>query len=452
MPVEYVACLTTIPSRIHFVHLTVNSLLNQKRPFDRIYVCIPHMSARFDCAYDIPESLSSRSDIVILRGTDYGPATKVLGLLEANLPDIGPSTRIFYCDDDRIYDPDRSSEFYDASIAHPDSVICQATTPYWKFFVDGNAGYEYNSQGLFPAGKHLIQNGHVDIAEGFGGVVIQPRFVTKDVFAIPANCRLVDDIWLSGHVLKNKWTIWGITTRTPIPHKGDEQDPLYLLKGTQDRRTCNAACINYYQTTHGLWESIEAITLDQKLIVPTIENVHRLLHTIRGLETPLRLTTSVDTLPLVQQPDEYIVELKTTPSVEKTVKTLVSELIPDCEHVHGLIQSYKTTVRYLADAKLLTKESEDKLLAPIQQLVKDKQIKERIDTFIKAYTTYRETILRTSLFRSRLLCHACKKRVYHYVAIPCGHLVCDECKASPCKVCTRPVSTMQLVAIVNSAN
>jgi hypothetical protein len=309
MPLEYVACLTTIPSRIHFVHLTVNSLLGQTRAFDRVYLCVPHTSVRFKCAYEIPESLASRTDITILRCTDHGPATKVLGLLEANLPEIGPTTRIFYCDDDRIYEPDRSKLFYEASLLHPDSVICQATTPYWKFFLDGNPGYEYNSCALFPAGKHLIQDGSVDIAEGFGGIVVQQRFFEADVFVIPPEYRVVDDIWLSGHIRKHSRTIWGLSVRTPKIHQGDAADPLYMLQGSQERKACNEACIRYYQTKHSLWENIEAITLDQKLIVPTIQNVHRLLSVLQDLRTPLKLTVSLD-LPVLHHPDEYLLELE----------------------------------------------------------------------------------------------------------------------------------------------
>jgi hypothetical protein len=445
MPLEYVACLTTIPSRIRFVHLTLNSLLSQTRAFDRIYLCIPTMSVRFQCAYEIPESLASRTDITILRCTDYGPATKVLGLLEAALPDIGPSTRIFYCDDDRIYDTDRSTIFYEASLVHPDSMICQATTPYWKFFVDGNPGYEHNSRGLFPAGKHLIQDGYVDIAEGFGGVVVQPRFFEKDVFVIPPEYRVVDDIWVSGHIGKQSRTIWGVSARTPKTHQGDAQDPLYLLQGSQERKGCNEGCIRYYQTKHSIWENIEAITLDQKLVVPTIQNVHRLLSVLHELKSPLKLTVSLD-LPVLHHPDEYLLELETAAGLERSLSESVASLIPDCEMLSSRIHSYKTTVRYLTDAKLLTKESEEKLLAPVQTLIKEKRIKDRIESFVQSYTSYRGTVLRTSLFRARLLCHACKTRIHHYVSVPCGHLVCDGCKHPMCPVCSKATTILQPIA------
>lgn len=446
MPLEYVACLTTIPSRIHFVHLTLNSLVSQTKPFDRVYLCIPKHSLRFNCAYEIPESLSSRTDITILRCTDYGPATKILGLLEANLPEVGPTTRIFYCDDDRLYDPERSLRMYDASLKHPDSVICQATTPYWKFFLDGNPGHDHNSRGLFPAGKHLIQDGYVDVAEGFGGVLTQPRFFAKDVFVIPPEYRVVDDIWISGHLQTQSRTIWGLSMRTPPTHQADSADPLYKLQGPQDRKLCNEACIRYYQTTHGIWETIEALTLDQKLVVPTIENVHRLFSVLRDLQGPLKLSLSFDESPEIQHPDEYLLELKSVGTIEPMLASTVASLIPDCESLAATIASYKTTVRYLTEAKLLAKDTEEKLLAPIQQTIKDKRLKDRIETFLKSYAAFRETALKTTLFRTRLLCHACKTRIHHFVEVPCGHSVCGECKHPICPVCSKASTLIQPIA------
>lgn len=254
-----VACVTTIPSRMQFLDRTLNSLVEQDDPFDRIFLCIPHWSVRFDCPYEIPESLANRTDVTIVRCTDFGPATKILGLLEANPPDLRPDTKIFFCDDDRIYPPTYWRQFKQASEAHPDAVICLATTPFWKFFVDGDPSYDRTSADEVPVGKYGVRSGWVDIFEGFGGVVVQPRFFDLPrAVAIPSEFRLVDDIWLSGHLRSNGRSVWGVCAPCPQTHDGDAADPLSRLEGDNERFLCNRRCIAYYQTTAHLWQEAPA--------------------------------------------------------------------------------------------------------------------------------------------------------------------------------------------------
>jgi hypothetical protein len=249
-----VACLTTIPSRIGLLDTTLNSLILQEEAFDRIYICIPHWSVRFNCSYEIPESLAKRTDITILRCTDFGPATKILGLLEANLPEIKPDTKIFFCDDDRVYPPTYSGQMMKALDEHPDSIICLATTPYWKFFTNGDPSYDITSSRDHPVGKYGVRSGWVDIFEGFGGVIVQPRFFEiLRAIDIPVEFRVVDDIWLSGHVRSNGWTIWGVCLPSPSTHEGDAQDPLSRLNGDNERFLCNQRCIAYYQAKYSVW-------------------------------------------------------------------------------------------------------------------------------------------------------------------------------------------------------
>jgi hypothetical protein len=445
---ECVACLTTIPSRLDDIHLTLDSLSNQTVPFDKVYLCIPYVSKRFNIPYEIPESLLQRTDIVILRCSDHGPATKVLGLLEANLPEIGKTTRIFYCDDDRVYPSVIRDVYYKTSVEFPDRVICLATTSYWKFYVN-DIIRDYNSDKQFPAARYRVRDGFTDIAEGFGGVMVQPRFFTKDVYQIPPECRVVDDIWLSGHYRKNNFKIWGLSTfESPVTHNGDKKDALYLLKGENDRKLCNSRCIEYYQTHYGIWDTVDHITLDSKLTLPQIPNISRLLSLLQDVSPLLELTPP--TLPSIQKPDEYVFELNLLKHTD-TIETPISGLIEDCEKIMELHSDYLITTSYLRDHKLAANTSEltTRLMTPIHQFVKEKDLKKRVESYIRMYSQYRENILKCTIFKKRLLCHKCSIHIYHFVVIPCGHIICESCKTDPvnCPHCLRPITMIQSVVL-----
>ena len=442
---DYVACLTTIPSRMDHLHLTLDSLLNQQKPFDRVYLCVPLLSVRFKCAYEIPERIATKKGVSIVRCTDMGPATKILGLLEANLPEIGPTTRIFFCDDDRVYESDRSKRFYEASREHPDAVVCLATTSYWKFFLDKNPGYDYNSDGDFPSGKYGVRSGYVDVFEGFGGVVVQPRFFGRDVVQIPSEYSVVDDIWLSGHIKKQGIKIWGVHALTPPMHDGAQNNPLYQLQGDQERSLCNRRCIEYYQTKHGIWDNVEATSLDQRIPIPSIDSVHRLMNTITALQGPLKLKSTE--IPAIERPDEYILELSRFRDTDVELKRLLPPLLKDCEHVSTLIQQYTVAKSYLTENKLLSVDAQDRLWGPIHAFVTESSLRDRIDAFLVEYKRYRSDSLKAALFQSRLLCHSCRTRVYHFAIIPCGHLVCETCRRATCPVCSKPASACQPIAL-----
>lgn len=91
-----VASLTTIPSRIWHIELVLNSLLSQTRPFDAIYLNIPHRTRKNE-EYSIPSFISPK--ITINRCDDFGPITKLIPTLEK---EENPNTFIITFDDDRI--------------------------------------------------------------------------------------------------------------------------------------------------------------------------------------------------------------------------------------------------------------------------------------------------------------------------------------------------------------
>lgn len=99
---SYVVSMTTIPSRIHEINKTINSLKNQEPAPEHIIINIPKKYERFETGItDIPNFLRDDPMIKInLIETDYGPATKMLGILNLDIPG---NTIVLICDDDTIY-------------------------------------------------------------------------------------------------------------------------------------------------------------------------------------------------------------------------------------------------------------------------------------------------------------------------------------------------------------
>ena len=97
--------LTTIPSRFTKIPLILQSLLGQTEKPDHIYVVIPWKYKRFEIDEKQVEELQEKidSDLVeIIRvEEDYGPASKLIGILEV---ESDPNTIVITVDDDTIYD------------------------------------------------------------------------------------------------------------------------------------------------------------------------------------------------------------------------------------------------------------------------------------------------------------------------------------------------------------
>ena len=95
-----VASLTTIPSRVeHECRKTLDSLIGQ---VDKIYLSIADVYKHFGEYKELPAFLQEepyKSAVQVVRGIDFGPATKYLGPL-AEIPD---NSWIFFCDDNHEY-------------------------------------------------------------------------------------------------------------------------------------------------------------------------------------------------------------------------------------------------------------------------------------------------------------------------------------------------------------
>lgn len=107
---KYIISFTTIPTRLKNIHLTIDSLLNQLVKPEKIILNVPKIySLRFKMSIDIisvNELLKKYQNKIIINylDEDYGPVTKLLGILKNNIIDINQENLyIILLDDDIIY-------------------------------------------------------------------------------------------------------------------------------------------------------------------------------------------------------------------------------------------------------------------------------------------------------------------------------------------------------------
>ena len=199
--------LTTTPRRIHTVLPTLESLLRQSRPADRIVLSVPEKLARTgERCPEIPSYLQKLADdgkITIVRTRDHGPATKFVGAVHNGIDDktMGMDDFIIWCDDDILYSPKMVQTLVENC---PDG----AALGLCGFFMTGPRGYAI-------APDHL---GHAEILEGFGAIACRlkdmpdtgkfPSFTAKEFSQLDekAKAQFLADDFVMSHALREKGT------------------------------------------------------------------------------------------------------------------------------------------------------------------------------------------------------------------------------------------------------
>ena len=195
---KVVVTLTTIPERIDKITVTLNSLLDQTRSPDAIYLAIPKISRITNKPYPVPGWLKNHPIIKILYcDKDYGPATK---LIPAFLKyKDKPDTKIIVVDDDLIYPVFLiehlcfySEKYPEIALGNRGVILSKLVN---RFCVD--QVINFNS---------LSNIVNVDILRGESGFLVKPKFFNKDLFVISGQPRSIffeDDVFFSGILAKN---------------------------------------------------------------------------------------------------------------------------------------------------------------------------------------------------------------------------------------------------------
>jgi hypothetical protein len=111
---KFCVSLTTIPSRLKFIHKTLNSIRNQNKLPDKIFLNIPYKYQRFKKEKIETEFLKKIKfiDLEIIRCDDYGPGTKLLGAIKY----IKEFDYVILIDDDHVYKKEMLEIFYKQSM------------------------------------------------------------------------------------------------------------------------------------------------------------------------------------------------------------------------------------------------------------------------------------------------------------------------------------------------
>ena len=164
--------LTTIPQRVKNLYKSVESLLNQSKKPDKIFVNIPKKYERFDEVIEdnqIPKI--KHGNVEITRCEDFGPGTKLLGSIKK----LKENSLLILADDDNIYEDYMIEKLY-----HFYSIAPQNA---YSFYVHplGNLGVGQGADGF------AINTNHLDGIKNFYDKIVKDN---KELF-------LYDDLWIS---------------------------------------------------------------------------------------------------------------------------------------------------------------------------------------------------------------------------------------------------------------
>jgi hypothetical protein len=102
MTINFCVSLTTIPSRIREVSLTIDSLIKQTKKPEKIFLNIPYKYERFPNQFISTEYLEKFKNIKtldVVRCDDFGPGTKLLG----SINNLEKYSHVVLVDDDHAY-------------------------------------------------------------------------------------------------------------------------------------------------------------------------------------------------------------------------------------------------------------------------------------------------------------------------------------------------------------
>ena len=208
-----IGTFTTTPVRIGELKGTIRALLeDQSMPLDELILNVPQRSMRFNTTYDLPDSLHELAQprLTVLRGSDYGPATKLIPTLQLLEQRGTQNATLLVVDDDTDYSPSLVCEYVKASHRHPGAALGYRGLyfNYRSKLCNGTqtlpAGYLSNG-GTSPKGE----DHDVDVLTVVGSLFVRADAFDSHTWDYTA-CRnetvqglfFNDDIWFNGHLAR----------------------------------------------------------------------------------------------------------------------------------------------------------------------------------------------------------------------------------------------------------
>ena len=201
--------ISTIPQRIKDLNKSVESLLNQTRKPDKIFVNIPYKYKRFKETIEDNQIPKFNNSIVeVTRCEDYGPGTKLLGSLDK----LKKDSLIVLADDDHIYENYMIEKFYYFYSKAPENAYSFYVHPLKNFGVgQGADGFAINSNYLSGVRK-------------FYDIVVKTN----------ENLFIHDDLWTSFYLSYVK-KIKILSLQSQLKKTTDNEMPLIYKKHSYDK-------------------------------------------------------------------------------------------------------------------------------------------------------------------------------------------------------------------------
>lgn len=226
---KVIVTLTTIPSRLKYLLSTLLSLLNQSVKADEIVLSLPKSSVREPSEGDpykmdlMLTEFIKKSNITVLRcEKDYGPATKLLGVLkrEKNLNlNEDEESLIITVDDDKIYDKNTIEYLLNGwkrnkySVLTRKGSIITRTNKNNKSYINNKVTLDtkHRLQETIIVGTKIKKDTKISILFGTSGVLYRASYFNNDVFNYKkynpnfpeVEIFTSDDIFFSGYLGKN---------------------------------------------------------------------------------------------------------------------------------------------------------------------------------------------------------------------------------------------------------
>ena len=200
--------ITTVPKRINNIKKTVDSLLNQTKKPDKIFVNIPIQYRRFkETVKDVDIPKFDEKKVEVIRCEDYGPGTKLLGSLHK----VKKDSLIILADDDHLYENYMIEKFHYFYSKAPENA--------YSFYV------------------HALNN--FGVGQGADGFAINSNFldgVNKFYDQVVKNNEelfIHDDLWTSFFLFYVK-KIKILSLQSHLKIREDKKIPLIYKKHTLD--------------------------------------------------------------------------------------------------------------------------------------------------------------------------------------------------------------------------
>jgi len=230
---KYIVSLTTIPSKFNNLHKAIDSLINQTILPEKIVINIPKLySFRFnnksidlETLHNFIDKYKNNNVVLNLIDKDFGPGTKLVGLLNSKLIENDDNTYIILVDDDYIYKPYMIEDF-DNHIKKYSNI---EVASYWVYGMNGI------SIGQGADGFFIKQNILTNFLQFYNEIKDEDYVNFHDDYYISYYCNLINK---QIHYIKppNNCLIYD--------DYGNKVDGLFYLDGKYCRNNLNSEVHN----------------------------------------------------------------------------------------------------------------------------------------------------------------------------------------------------------------